>query len=214
MMADGLGVGQSFAAAQFGVLGPLQVRVGEVIGAVGYPEATCGAGDVDRQRESTGEHRLAHRRRLGPTAAPGSAGDAACLHLQSAPGDGRCGHRPFRAGQQTTGLPTVDQRRSLRLRPLYRREKRRRAGRRRRAVRAGQPASACRARPMARPGSGGPQRLSLRRDPRRSSRRGAGAGLHRARRGRNRLRSAAYRDLRTRSADRADTAIENRCGRS
>jgi SARP family transcriptional regulator, regulator of embCAB operon len=38
MMADELGAGQSFAAAQFGVLGPLQVRVDEVLVPLGTPK--------------------------------------------------------------------------------------------------------------------------------------------------------------------------------
>src|ERR1700741_1724545 len=38
MMADGVGAGQSFAAAQFGVLGPLQVRVGAASVALGRPK--------------------------------------------------------------------------------------------------------------------------------------------------------------------------------
>ena len=38
MMADELGAGQSFAAAQFGVLGPLQVRMGDVLVPLGTPK--------------------------------------------------------------------------------------------------------------------------------------------------------------------------------
>ena len=38
MMADGLGTGRSFAAAQFGVLGPLQVRMGDESLPLGTPK--------------------------------------------------------------------------------------------------------------------------------------------------------------------------------
>jgi DNA-binding SARP family transcriptional activator len=38
MMADELGTGQSFAAAQFGVLGPLQVRMGDQLVPLGTPK--------------------------------------------------------------------------------------------------------------------------------------------------------------------------------
>ena len=37
-MADGLGTGRSFAAAQFGVLGPLQVRMGDESLPLGTPK--------------------------------------------------------------------------------------------------------------------------------------------------------------------------------
>jgi hypothetical protein len=38
MMADELGTGRPFAAAQFGVLGPLQVRVGDESVPLGTPK--------------------------------------------------------------------------------------------------------------------------------------------------------------------------------
>src|SRR3984957_17823969 len=85
MMADGLGMGQSFAAAQFGVLGPLQVRTGGESLPLGTPKqrAVLAMLIVNANRPVSIDSLIG---------AAGGAGHIARLHFQFATADERRRH--------------------------------------------------------------------------------------------------------------------------